>query len=359
MPPSIYFSTYLCASTLEGLKHGEYGIIIDGIDEGRSKTTEQGFEAFLDDLIQRSSNSAAPTIVAFGRSQVILNAWVYLADKGANVGLVQLDPFSLEQAKEYINLHVGSRYSQVKNYSQVRDIILMELNSALSAATPKERDDQDPFLSFIGYPPVLDAISTLLKEESNFHRLQQSLQQEADGQLEIELLVKISEYVLNRECIDKALPNFIDEIANDAGPELGQELRQSLYISEEQCARVLSRTLSQEFPRQIVQDDSLNERYENAVDEWFNDHPFLEESRVRNVVFAAYAFTRCAVSNIPEYRNLAYLYVANHQPTYHFLYIFYELASDVVIEARYFNTLIQSVSESVGVKANPDFSPRG
>src|SRR5262245_41954489 len=34
---------------LEGLHSGTHGIIIDGVDEGRSKTTEQGFEAFLDD----------------------------------------------------------------------------------------------------------------------------------------------------------------------------------------------------------------------------------------------------------------------------------------------------------------------
>ena len=44
-------------AVLEGLRNGTHAIIVDGIDEGRSKTTEEGYEAFLDDLIQRSKGS--------------------------------------------------------------------------------------------------------------------------------------------------------------------------------------------------------------------------------------------------------------------------------------------------------------
>lgn len=342
----------IVGTVLEGLQHGEYGIIIDGIDEGRTKTTEQGFEAFLDDLLKRSKGSAAPAIIVFGRSQVILNTWIYLDDKGADVGLVELDPFSLKQAKEYIDSHVeGNNPTQKGTYVQARDLILAKLGAAFSADTPEERGEQNRFLSFIGYPPVLDAISTLLQTEKNYYSLCQSLGPATSGQLETKLLVDISEYLLRREHTDKALPNFIEEIANDAGPEK-QEFLQSLYMAEEQCARVLSRALNQQFPRRLIDDDSLNERYEGAVGEWSNEHPFLEEGRVRNVVFAAFAVARCALSNIREYRDLAYSYFVEHQPTYHFLYIFDELVHDATVEVRYFNTLIQSVSESVGVNAN-------
>lgn len=341
----------IVGTVLEGLQHGKYGIIIDGIDEGRTKTTEQGFEAFLDDLFERSKGSTAPAIIVFGRSQVILNTWIYLADKGADVGLVEFDPFSLKQARKYIDSHVeGNNLAQKGTYVQARDLILTKLSAAFSAATPEERGEQNPFLSFIGYPPVLDAISTLLQTEKNYHSLCQSLGPATSGQLETKLLVDISEYLLRREHTDKALPNFIEEIANDAGPER-RELLQSLYMAEEQCARVLSRALNQQFPRRLIKDDSLNERYEGAVGEWSNEHPFLEEGRMRNVVFAAFAVARCALSNISEYRDLAHSYFVKHRPTYHFLYIFYELAKNATVEVRYFNMLIQSGSESVGVNA--------
>ena len=52
-------------AVLEGLRKGTHGIIIDGIDEGRSKTTKQGFDAFLDDLIERSEGSTSTAIVVF------------------------------------------------------------------------------------------------------------------------------------------------------------------------------------------------------------------------------------------------------------------------------------------------------
>ena len=94
---------------LEGLKNGTHGIIIDGIDEGRSKTTEEGFEAFLDDLIIRSNGSSSTAIVIFGRGQVLLSTWCYLEDKGADVGLVQISPFDLDQAKAYIDAQVPGR----------------------------------------------------------------------------------------------------------------------------------------------------------------------------------------------------------------------------------------------------------
>ena len=80
---------------LAGLRSGAHGIIIDGIDEARSKTTEQAFEAFLDDIIERSRGAPSTTIVILGRSQVLLSTWCYLTDKGADVGLVEIDPFDL------------------------------------------------------------------------------------------------------------------------------------------------------------------------------------------------------------------------------------------------------------------------
>ncbi|MFQ5750228.1 MAG: hypothetical protein ACE5H3_12365, partial [Planctomycetota bacterium] len=52
---------------LEGLRAGTHGIIIDGIDEARSKTSEQAFAAFLDDRIERCRSAPRATILVFGR----------------------------------------------------------------------------------------------------------------------------------------------------------------------------------------------------------------------------------------------------------------------------------------------------
>lgn len=331
---------------LEALHNGTHGIIIDGIDEGRSKTTEEGFEAFLDDLIKLSKDFPTTVIVIFGRSQVLLSTWCYLVDKGADVGLVTIDPFDLDQARAYIDEQVpGRNVNQQQNYEKARDGVLDRLGAAFNA------DAQDTFLSFIGYPPVLDAIGTLLREESNYHRIQQDLGGNANVHVEITLIVRICDYLIQREHDNKALPNFIEAIAANADDTTGQELRKILYNREEQCARVLSGALNRTFPRQLVQDRALNEQYEKAVEGWWPDHPFLTDRRLRNVVFEAAAVARCVLSGVNEYRELALEYTRSHRPTYHLLYIMEVLGKDIEIDVRCFNMLMQSCSEFLGTAA--------
>jgi hypothetical protein len=332
-------------AVLEGLCSGNHGIIIDGIDEGRSKTTERAFEAFLDDLIKLSKNAKATSIVVFGRGQVLLSTWCYLADRDADVGLVRIDPFNLEQAKRYIDAYVQHRNpSQQTMYEQARDSVLQKLGAAFASS----ENGEDAFLSFIGYPPVLDAIATLLRTEPNYHRVHQALHEGADDDLEVKLLIRIAEFLLRREREDKALPNFIDEIISKADAKSANELREILYDEDEQCARVLARVLGRDFPRQIILDAALNDEYEKALTTWCPEHPFLDDKRVRNVVFDAVAVARCALSTVPEYRTLAFDYVIGNRPTYHLLYIMAQLARNREIGIEFFNMLIQSCSDFMG-----------
>ena len=336
-------------AVLEGLRDGTHGIIIDGIDEARTKTTERGFEAFLDDLIERSKGASSTAIVVFGRGQILLSTWCYLVDRGADVGVVQIDPFDLDQAKNYIDsLATEKDDPQKDNYNQARDAVLNRLNTAFQAS---KISDKNTFLSFVGYPPVLDAIATLLRTERNFHRIQQALTNGAGEHLENDLLVRISDYLLNREHDEKAVPNFINAIIEDVDEYQKQSLRESLYNKEEQCARILAYSLSKEFSRKIIDDSALNDRYEQAVANWFQEHPFLDGKRVRNVVFSAIAIANCVLSDVKEYQNIAYEYAQLIQPTYHLLQIMNELSKNNDISVNCFNMLMQSCSEFLGLNA--------
>lgn len=342
---------------LEGLRSGTYGIIIDGIDEGRSKTTEEGFEAFLDDLIKRSESAPATTIVIFGRGQVLLSTWCYLAEKDADVGFISIDPFGMDQAKEYIDAHVPNKDpNQQQNYVCARDGVLNELGAAFAS---QSSGTNDAFLSFIGYPPVLDAIGTLLREERNYHRIQQDLAVDGDGSLETLLLVRICDYLMRRDHDAKAVPLFIDGIANDADQAVGRDLRSRLYDFEEQSARVLARALDRPFPRTLIKDTALNERYEAAVANWCPDHPFLDVKKLRNPVFAAVAVARCVLSDIPEYVSLAVDYAQQTRQTYHLLYIMDVLARDRKIDPRSFNMLMQACAEFVTLEAEIEIDIQG
>ncbi|MEW4489446.1 hypothetical protein AB1L42_15295 [Thalassoglobus sp. JC818] len=331
-------------AVLEGLSQGTYGIIIDGIDEGRSKTTEQAFEAFLDDLAVRSQGAESTSIVVFGRSQVLINTWLYLEEKGADVGLIQIDPFNLDQAKNYIDSYVTEKnQGQIAAYQAARDEVLGRLSAAFDPT-----DGEDGFLSFIGYPPVLDAIATLLREEKNYHRISQTLNDSAGSNLEVSLLVRIADFLLKRERDEKALPNFINELLSKADTGYGNGLRETLYNNDEQCARIIARALQQEFPLQLISDSALNEEYNKHLSTWCPEHPFLLENRIRNAVFAAVAVSRCVVSDVPEYQQLAKEYTEKYPPTYHLIYIMQHFAASKKIGVGVYNMLIQSCSDFVG-----------
>lgn len=344
---------------LEGLRTGTHGIIIDGIDEGRTKTNEPGFEAFLDDLIERSRGARTTSMVIFGRSQVLINTWVYLADKGADVGLLKIDPFSLDHAKKYIDAYVPERNpDQQAMYEQARDGVLDKLGVAFAPSNA----DNDAFLSFIGYPPVLDAIATLLDEETNYHRINQALSDGANGNLEIRLLIRIANYLLDRERTEKAKPNFIDGIADAADATVTGVLRESLYDRAEQSARILSKALGQPFLKQVIADNALNEQYEKALETWCPGHPFLDENndnRVRNAVFEAVSVAHCALSDDEQYQALADEYTQKRQPTYHLLYIMDLLSSGKDIGVRFFNMLIQSCSEFLSSRCDIEIEIAG
>ena len=259
----------------------------------------------------------------FGRSQVLINTWLYLAEKDADVGLVKIDPFSLDHAKKYIDAYVtGRNPDQQAMYAQARDGVLDKLGAAFA---PSKTED-DTFLSFIGYPPVLDAIATLLREEQNYHRINQALSDGGNGNLEVDLLIRIANYLLDRERSAKAKPNFIDGIAAEADSALADVLRNSLYDRAEQSARILSRALGQRFTKQVISDNALNEQYEKAWETWCLEHPFSDDNRVRNAV-SRLSQLPTGIEQRGRVSGTRDEYTQKRRPTYHLLYIMAILSS--------------------------------
>ena len=83
----------------QSISSGEYGVIIDGIDEGRSKTTEQAFQAFLDDIARLCTDASSPSFILLGRTQILEECWLYLTEKHISTGLLTIDPFDLTYRK--------------------------------------------------------------------------------------------------------------------------------------------------------------------------------------------------------------------------------------------------------------------
>ena len=247
-------------AVFQSIDSGEYGIIIDGIDEGRSKTTEHAFQAFLDDIARLCKGAKSPSFVLLGRTQILEECWIYLDDKGISTGLLTIDPFSADQARSYIDKFThGAESSQSSQYFETRDLILTKLSTAFSTADGAAGSN---FLSFIGYPPVLDAIVTLLDEERNYHRLKEQLANSQSTNIEIDLLLKIADYILARERDEKVLPNIVDPLLDGLVPPIEQSKKDRIFDREEQCVRLVSHCIGLKSSFSHIADAVLNARYE-------------------------------------------------------------------------------------------------
>ena len=228
----------------EGLKAGEFGVVIDGLDEGRAKTTEKAFDAFLDDIIARCTGNSNTTFVLLGRTQTLEECWMYLADKNISTGLLAIEPFGVDAARKYIDeFSRGLTSAHSAQYAEVRDNILAKLNLAFSAGSTA---GQDTFVSFIGYPPVLDSIVTLLEEQGNYHKMKTQFSSRDSSEVEIGLLYRIATFIMEREKELKVKPSVLAPLVADVPQEVKEAMLNAAFEPLEQCIRVVAYSLGRQ-----------------------------------------------------------------------------------------------------------------
>lgn len=81
----------------------------------------------LDNIIKMASDSTEVPFVLLGRTNIIEIVTLYLEEKGVKLALLQIEPFTIESAKNFIDKHVSSetRKNMLSNIIQLGIILLM------------------------------------------------------------------------------------------------------------------------------------------------------------------------------------------------------------------------------------------
>lgn len=346
------FNTSDLSQILLGFASSTYGMIIDGIDEGRSKTTEKAFEAFLDNICQLCGDSLGGTsFVLLGRTKILEDCWLYFAEKGISTGLISILPFDTGSAQNYIDQYACvDENKNFAQYCEARDHILKKLSNAFISK------DNNDFLSFIGYPPVLDAIVTLLGEEKNYYKLLSQITNSDGRDVEIELLIRIADYILEREKEQKVNINILNPLISDMPAPQQKQIMDSAFESEEQCIRLIAYTLNKDVNLQIIQEQFVNEKYEEALKSWLPEHPFISGKSFRNVVFEAVAVAKLMTSKRHECKQLVLEYLHTRKYTYHLVYLLSVFAKDQYLPVDYLHILIGSALEFISPNTTVEIS---
>jgi hypothetical protein len=307
----------------QGLKNGSALLVIDALDEARIKTNEASFEAFIGDVAKLARTSQGTSFILLGRTQVAELTWMLLEYSDVQTALLEIEPFDPEIAKHYIDRRVKTRndlaWERIQAhrgpFEEARDAIFQLLTQTIDGqgVLGHERSVAHDFL---GYAPVLDAISELFIGETNYYDLRIRLTQNG-GKLASEaserplsLLRRIVEEILERETRQKLLYNIRPELEKLAA-EVNWKSWETLYTPVEQVDRLLARIVGAEYHRDPdTLPPKLAPEYESRLATWLPEHPFLRNDTLANVVFESYVLARSLVAGTASTRALAERYIA-------------------------------------------------
>lgn len=283
------------ASVTQAITEGRYCLIMDALDEGYSLARSDNFEAFVTDMGKQLGDlgPSGPTVVACGRTDTVDLAALFLNQSGVRTAVLTLDFFAEPAALDFIDLqldaagHDSHRRFRVP-FEGARDQLFFRMREALQA-DDDESDGLDA-RSFLGYAPVLIALSEYLKV-GDYQALTREIETDGVGTGGEGLwgfLKGIVEDLLLRE-----QPKLISNLPSDIQGLLGSDDQERLYSPEEQCDRLLARATNTD-PPDVDLDVAVLPEYERSVNETLGEHPFVGSGPdgFASVVFRDYVLGR-------------------------------------------------------------------
>ena len=313
---------------IENLQQGKMGLIIDALDEGYQKTNTDGFFNFLDDVVDKVPRSGNKPIILLGRTNAVELAALHIQERKLDFSILTIEPFTIDKAKEFIDKRVEKKKENEiykDTYKEIRDYII----DSIGCFFKNQSDIKNQKKNFIGYAPVLLAISDYIIGVTNYQKEINSLKQ--SNNLSVSLVIDITERILKRDKKEKIDELLLKSIIEKRDNDFQNKVLASVYLPEEQCARVLYIMLGKSYTLSPIEDEDFNIKYKDKINEWIQEHPFLKDRKPANIVFESYILAKLALT--PQYKADVYEYlVKEYSNSYIFFNIFNELHKGEQIE---------------------------
>lgn len=333
---------YVYSDITSRIADGKQLFIIDGLDEGLMQATREGFFSFIDDMIRFAKEAKNTSIVLLGRTLIMEEVALYLEENDCIAPLLRIEPFTEEQAKEFLYKKVIGEHRE--RFTQpYRDIVQHLIGSIKGFFKNQGEFDRATYDNFIGYAPVLDAIAELLRGNLNYHALLHEL--ETDNLTNVNLLIQLVEKILIREQI-KIKDAVTSNLLNDYPLEQRGIFEKEVYSKEDQCFRLLSICINKDVPTIYNGDETFSYRFDRQLGDMRYEHPFLKERRINNVVFEAYVLAQLASSGSTYLLVLEYMKQKKlFKNSFAFYPIFMNIMKDkdIIISDDFFPALYNSL----------------
>lgn len=285
--------------------------IIDALDEARIKVTAAAFEAFLADAAAFAKTKSNLCVVLLGRTQIAETAWLSASEAGVRTALATIELFDENAASVYVERRVRRHSAAAAAAMDAHRAPFAEARSQIFGLLNGAFGGDSSAASFLGYAPVLDAISVRLGENVNFHEVVRELKtvqlpDNLDSQLRpIALLRQMCDDILIREHKQKLLNNMKPILEPLVGGSDWSSW-EALYTPAEQCDRLVCLTFGGNYLMSVSAPSEVLSRYEEQLGSFIREHPFLRDGKAyANVVFESYLVARSLFAGAPEAKRVA------------------------------------------------------
>lgn len=287
---------------LKRIEDGRFLFVLDALDEAQVRAGRQNFDAFLSDLAEKvgKDNHDRPSLVLLARTDTADDVELQLEEGGVAYARYQVEYFDQGQALEFIDKRLdGERAKdskvpvhrqQAKAFTEVRDY-LFELIYTLFDVKPAKAWDDQRVRDFLGYAPVLEALTEYL-DVSNPKKLFQELKDEKGHAKDPwQFLTTIIFRLQGREQ-GKIQDDLVKPVLETMPAAKGWKGASKLYDADEQCARVLRYSLRLPSALGAAADmpAPVSDRYEEGLATALPTHPFLTGRNFTNIVFKEFTY---------------------------------------------------------------------
>lgn len=328
-----------CFNYMASIRDGKANIIIDALDEGCMKTNYQGYLDFLDDVLSLNPKKECP-IILLGRYNAVELAASFFATKDVDVCTLQIEPFTLKQAEEFLDKATTTsarvKYSAI--FKETRDYILQTIEGFFKDQASIKTHASE---RFIGYAPVLLSIAAFFDENTNYQDVLNDLK--ARNVKSVQLIIDIIRRILERDRHEKVMPFIKDNLLVGRDATFQKEVMDVVYSHDEQCARILYDVMGVPFPEIDIDDQHFLSAYNEHIGVWMNEHPFKGKNKIANIVFESYILA--LLTQNEKYAGVAYDYMHIMGTSYMFAYIYNSLYGFEKLNSRLLPYIYESLRQ--------------
>lgn len=301
------------SSFVSDLNDANLMLIIDALDEAEVISGRKMLCNFVSEICASVKIGKKPSVFLLARTETAQVVASYCAENGISILHYEIGFFTEESAKEFIEKKISSPDNPLTRADQE------SVNAYYNAV--KRNITEEESRSFLGYAPVLEAISKHIKTSPNRAKLISELSGQTDC---VSLIMRIMKDLLDREQNKKVVPGIVRSLG-PAHPEFTDW--SSLYGLEEQLVRIVNYLLFNDtnysnypipdLPPQIV------DEYQTMLDTFLPQHPFIRNTTEGETVldFTGPAFRDYTLAELilrPMFADLAYTYFEESQSKSYF-----------------------------------------